>query len=160
MTNSVEILGAIVLAAVVISAIIDRKKTVNGLRKGLRSFLQILPAMLGTLASVSVVMAVFTPDQIRSVLGEGGPLSFVSALLVGSIALLPGFIAYPLAGILRQLGAPTPVLAAFITTLMMVGVLTLPLEARFLGWRIAVIRNILAFFGAVIVALMMSAVLP
>jgi len=160
MAKSVEILMAIVVAAVFISAIMDRRKTLNGLRKGLRQFIQILPALLGTLAAVSLFMAAFTPDQIQRVLGAGGPVSFISALLIGSVALLPGFIAYPLAGILRQLGATNSVLAAFITTLMMVGVLTLPLEARFLGWRIAVARNILAFFGAVVVAVIMSVVLP
>jgi hypothetical protein len=157
--DSFEIIFALVGGAITISALADRRKTLDGLQRGLRSFLKILPAMLGTLALISLTMAAFTPHQIESVLSGGGPFSFISALLLGSIALLPGFIAFPLAGLLRGFGATTPVLAAFITTLMMVGVATLPLEARFFGWRVAIIRNILAFIGAVLVALLMGAVL-
>ena len=60
---------------------------------------------------------------------------------------------------LRDHGATTAVLAAFITTLLMVGVVTLPIEFRFFGRRIALWRNLLAFGGAVVVALVMTAIL-
>jgi len=88
-----------------------------------------------------------------------GPLPFFTALGIGSIALIPGFIAYPLAAVLRQNGASTPVLAAFITSLMMVGILTLPVEARFFGWRVSLLRNGLALVGALFVAAGMAWVL-
>jgi len=101
-----------------------------------------------------------TPAMLQRVLSGSGPLPFLTALGIGSIALVPGFIAYPLAGVLQKNGASTPVLAAFITSLMMVGVLTLPLEARFFGWRVSLLRNGLSFVGAVLVAAGMAWVLP
>jgi uncharacterized membrane protein YraQ (UPF0718 family) len=106
------------------------------------------------------VLAAVTPAMLQPVLSGAGPLPFLIALGVGSVALMPGFVAYPLAGLLRQSGASTPVLAAFVTSLMMVGVLTLPLEARFFGWRVSLLRNALAFIGAVLVAAGMAWVLP
>ncbi|NMC68577.1 MAG: permease [Myxococcales bacterium] len=153
------VLLAITAGALVLSLLADRRKTLAGVRKGLTMFLSILPALAGVLAGVSLLLAAVTPDMLRDVLGGSGPLPFVVALLVGSVALMPGFIAYPLAGVLRANGASNPVLAAFITTLMMVGVVTLPIEARFLGWRVALWRNALAFAGAVVVALGMTLVL-
>jgi uncharacterized membrane protein YraQ (UPF0718 family) len=147
---------AVALAA---SLLADRRKTLAGVRKGVGMFVSILPALVGVLAGVSLLLAAVTPEMLRDLLGGSGPLPFVVALLVGSVALMPGFIAYPLAGVLRANGASDPVLAAFITTLMMVGVVTLPVEARFLGWRVALWRNMLAFVGAVAVALGMAAVL-
>lgn len=153
------VLLAITAGALVLSLLADRRKTLAGVRKGLTMFLSILPALAGVLAGVSLLLAAVTPEMLRDVLGGSGPLPFVVALLVGSVALMPGFIAYPLAGVLRANGASNPVLAAFITTLMMVGVVTLPIEARFLGWRVALWRNALAFAGAVVVALGMTLVL-
>jgi len=153
------VLLAITAGALGLSLLADRRKTLAGVRKGLSMFLSILPALAGVLAGVSLLLAAVTPEMLRDVLGGSGPIPFVVALLVGSIALMPGFIAYPLAGVLRANGASSPVLAAFITTLMMVGVVTLPIEARFLGWRVALWRNALAFVGAVGVALGMAAVL-
>jgi uncharacterized membrane protein YraQ (UPF0718 family) len=122
-------------------------------------FAGIIPLLLGVLAAVSLVLASVTPQMLERILSGTGLLPFFSALGVGSIALIPGFIAYPLAALLRQNGATVPVLAAFITSLMMVGVLTLPLEARYFGWRAALLRNGLAFCGAVIVAVGMAWVL-
>ncbi|MCX6721680.1 MAG: hypothetical protein NTY04_00590, partial [Candidatus Staskawiczbacteria bacterium] len=85
-------------------------------------------------------------------LGEdAGFTGYVFAALAGSIALIPGFIAYPLAGILLKAGVSYPVIAVFITTLMMVGILTLPIEIKYFGVRISLIRNTLYFFGALII---------
>lgn len=122
--------------------------------------LGILPLLIAVLAVVSVLLAAVPSATLSRILGGEGPLAFVVALAVGSVALIPGFVAYPLAALLRDNGAGTPALAAFITSLMMVGVLTLPIEIRFFGRRVAVVRNLLAFAGAVVVAVLMSLVLP
>jgi hypothetical protein len=50
--------------------------------------------------------------MLQDVLSRSGPLEFFMALGVGSIALIPGFVAFPLASLLRENGASTPVLAA------------------------------------------------
>ena len=145
--------------ALLASLVADRRKTRLSLLKGLRMFWGVLPLLLGVLAVVSLVLAAVTPDMLQQVLSGPGPLPFFTALWIGSIALIPGFIAYPLAGLLRQNGASTPVLAAFITSLMMVGVLTLPVEAKFFGWRVSLLRNGLALAGSILVATGMAWVL-
>jgi len=45
------------------------------------------------------------------------------------------------------------VLAAFTTTLMMVGILTFPIEKAYFGTKVTVVRNILSFFIALAVAI-------
>ncbi len=72
---------------------------------------------------------------------------------MGSITLIPGFISYPIAAGLIQQGASYAVVATFMTTLMMVGVVTLPLEIRYLGRTAAIMRNALNFVAAVIIGL-------
>jgi uncharacterized membrane protein YraQ (UPF0718 family) len=119
----------------------------------------ILPLLLGVLALTSLSLAAVAPEIIERAFSGTGPLPFFSAIGIGSVALIPGFIAYPLAGILKQHGASTEVLAAFITSLMMVGVLTLPVEAHFFGWRVSLLRNILALVGTLVIAAIMSWVL-
>jgi len=44
------------------------------------------------------------------------------------------------------------VLSAFTTTLMMVGIITFPLEKEYFGVKVTVIRNTISFFIALIVA--------
>jgi len=146
--------------ALIASLIGSRRKTLAGVLRGLKMLWAIVPMLLGLIAGVSIVLAAVPPASLAQVIGGVGPWPFVVALLVGSVALIPGVVAYPLAALLRDQGASTPVLAAFITTLMMVGIVTLPLEIRFLGRRTALLRNALAFAGSVIVAVVMAVVLP
>jgi uncharacterized membrane protein YraQ (UPF0718 family) len=142
---------------VAVSFLVDRKKTAAGLKKGAGMFIHILPSFLTVLVLVSVVLAYVSPETITRWLGKGsGGLGFISAAIIGSISLIPGFVAYPLGAILVKNGVGYPVLSVFITTLMMVGIVTLPLEARFFGWRVAASRNILSFFGALIIGIAMG----
>jgi uncharacterized membrane protein YraQ (UPF0718 family) len=150
---------SVVGVALVASLIASRQKTLAGVKRGLRMLWMIIPLMLGIIAGVSIALAAVPPASLAKVIGGEGVLPFVVALLVGSVALIPGVVAYPLAALLRDQGASTPALAAFITTLMMVGVVTLPVEIRFLGRHIALLRNGLAFVGAVVVAVIMAVIL-
>ena len=52
---------------------------------------------------------------------------------------------------LVKTGVSFSVLSVFITTLKMVGILTIPIEAKFFGYKIAIIRNTLSFVGAILV---------
>lgn len=141
---------------VALSLILDREKTWQGLRRGLKMFLGLIPALLNILLAVSVLLWLFPKEKIAEVLGYGsGWLGFIIAGVIGSIALIPGFIAYPLAGVLWKAGVSPQILAVFITTLMMVGIVTLPLEAKYFGWRSAILRNILSFVAAFIVGILM-----
>jgi hypothetical protein len=155
----VEIMLAVVGVALVASVIADRRKTLAGVLRGLKMLLMIVPMLLGITAGVSILLATVPPASLARVIGGDGPLPFVIALFVGSLALIPGVVAFPLAALLRDQGASTAVLAAFITTLMMVGIFTLPLEIRFFGRRVALLRNGLAFAGSVVVAVVMAVIL-
>lgn len=146
-------------AALLASFVADRRRTRSAVVRGLKMLWGIAPLLVGVVALLSLVLAAVTPAMLQHLLSGSGPLPFFTALGIGSIALIPGFIAYPLAALLRQSGASTPVLAAFITSLMMVGVVTLPVEAKFFGWRVSLLRNGLALVGALLVAAGMAWVL-
>ena len=145
---------AILLA---LSFFADRGKTLAGLKKGAKMFLNILPALLTVLILVSVLLYAVPAPILTVWLGKGtGWAGVFSAALLGSISLIPGFIAFPLGAILVRSGVSYQVIAVFITTLMMVGILTLPLEAKYFGWRVSILRNALSFFGALLIGLLMG----
>lgn len=75
------------------------------------------------------------------------------AYALGSISLMPGFIAFPLCGMLLEKGVLYMILSGFSTTLMMVGVLTFPVERAYLGTKVAVLRNLIYLVIAVVVTI-------
>lgn len=137
-----------------ISAIADRKKTLKALKISYKKIIKILPAFLTMLIFVSIILF-FVPDEmISNYLGNNNRLiGLISASLFGSITLMPGFVAFPLCGILLKKGVSYMVLSAFTTSLMMVGVLTYPIEKEYFGAKVTIARNVISFFIALIVSL-------
>ena len=147
----------LILAMIAASLLANRKRTWAGLKKGMTMFLNILPQFL-TVMALAAVFLYFVPESaIREHLGHrAGVQGFIVGAGIGSITLLPGFVAYPICAVLMKEGVSVMVLAAFLTTLMMVGIITLPLESKFFGTKAALLRNILSLIGAIIVALLMG----
>jgi len=145
------------LSALVFSAFKDRQKTISALRKGLKALSNILPQFITVLVIVSLVLSLFDEEMMTRILGEdSGFLSTLGAAIIGSITLIPGFVAFPVASELLKNGAGIIPVATFISTLMMVGIVTLPMEIQYLGKRAAFLRNTMAFGFSFLVAFFVS----
>ena len=145
--------------AVLISLAASRTKTVDALKLAVRRLLKIMPAFLTMMVLFSVTMTLLSEEMVASLVGrESGWLGVTVAAGVGSIVFMSGFIAFPLAGALLKQGVPYMVLAAFTTTLMMVGIVTYPMEREYFGRSVTVIRNFVSLVIALVVALVIGLV--
>lgn len=152
-----EVLIIFTIVCLAYSFYVNRKKTWSGIHNGINMFINILPTVTATVILIAVLLYFLPNEIIVKYLGkEAGSYSYVVAATMGSIALIPGFIAYPLASILLKNGVSYPVVAVFLTTLMMVGFLSLPLEAKYFGLKIAIIRNALFLIAAVLIGLIVG----
>jgi uncharacterized membrane protein YraQ (UPF0718 family) len=144
----------------IISFLFDYQKTLKAIKKGLAMFFSLLPTLLIMLASVSIILFLLPNEKLVRFMGEeAGVTGWFTAALLGAVTLIPGFIAYPLCGILLKSGVAYSVISVFITTLMMVGIITLPVEAKFFGMKTAIIRNVLSFLAALLIGFIMSLIL-
>jgi len=141
------------LLALLISVFKSVDKTSKAVKIAVKKFINILPAFLSMLILVSIILFLIPDEIILKYLGNNNKfVGIMIALFFGSVTLMPGFIAYPLCGILLKKGVTYMVLSAFSTTLMMVGILTYPIEKTYFGLKVTIIRNIFSFFIAVVVA--------
>lgn len=131
----------------------DKKKTNMALKKSWKAFENILPEFLVVILLVGVLLAVINPEVISKIIGsDSGWFGVVIAAVVGSITLIPGFVAFPTASMLLHGGAGYMQIGAFISTLMMVGVVTFPVEIKYFGKKLTIYRNVLAFIFSFLVA--------
>jgi len=120
-------------------------------------FLKIMPVLLSVMIMVSIVLYFVSEKNLMKYLGNDAGLgAYIFAAAIGAIAIIPSFISYPLAGVLVKAGVSYGVISVFINTLKMVGILTIPIEAKFLGYKISILRNILALIGALVVGGLMA----
>ncbi|MEL7563479.1 MAG: permease [Dehalobacterium sp.] len=138
----------------------DKKKTKMALKKAWKSFESILPQFLSILIIIGIMLALLSPEIISTLIGQqSGWIGVVVASLLGSITLIPGFVAFPLASALLNNGAGLMQMAIFISTLMMVGVVTLPVEIKYFGKKATFLRNSLAFAFSYFVSIVIGMVL-
>lgn len=156
-TKALYILAA---AALILSFVKDRGKTKSALLKAWKAFENILPQFLTILIIIGIMLAFLTPQTISKLVGnQSGLVGMLAAGLIGSITLIPGFVAFPLAAALLKNGAGFMQIAVFVSTLMMVGIVTIPLEIRYFGRKAAILRNGLAFVFSFAAALVIGVVL-
>ena len=155
--------GAIYLIAIVlliVSFVKSREKTKKALLKAWKSLKNILPMLLGVILLIGLLLSIIDTKLISKIIGgESGFYGVMLASLVGSITLIPGFIAFPTAALLLTGGAGYIQIAAFVQTLMMVGIVTLPMEIKYFNKKVAILRNVLSFVLSIGVAYLIGLIL-
>lgn len=154
------VLYILAFGLLLLSFLKDRRKTKIALKKAWKSFENILPQFLTILIIIGIMLAVLSPQTISKLIGQqSGLMGMIIASAVGSITLIPGFVAFPLASALLKNGAGFMQIAVFISTLMMVGIVTIPVEIKYFGKKATIIRNVLAFFFSYVAAIIIGVVL-
>lgn len=138
----------------------DRERGIKSVKRGLMAFIRILPTVLTIIVLIGLLLGFVPPETLRQFVGEqSGMWGLLLTGTLGSVLHIPAIVAFPLAASFLEMGATISITAVFITTLTMIGIVTLPLEVRELGWRFAVLRNGLSFVGAILIAVLMGAIL-
>lgn len=160
MNATVLLVNGLAALGLLVALYRDRNRGVNAVRRGLFAFVRILPTVLTIVVVIGLLLGFVPPETIQQFVGErSGPVGVLLTAGVGAVLHIPSIVAFPLAASFLELGASVTVTAVFITTLTMIGVVTLPLEVRELGWRFALLRNGASFVGALLVAVLMGAIL-
>lgn len=142
------------------SLVKGKDKTFKAMKKSKAMMGSMLGQIVAIIFLIGLVLAFVPTEMIQSILGGDTPLrSTLLGALIGSVTLIPAFVAFPLIGSMLAAGADMVPAVAFLTTLTMVGVVTFPLEQREFGKKFALTRNLLSFVLAMGIALVMGVVL-
>lgn len=153
-------LWAVTLIWFAISMIKGKDKTVAAMKKSKGMMGGMMPQIIGILFLIGLILTLIPPETIKNYLGGSNPvIATVVAALVGSITLIPAFVAFPLVGSMVDMGASIMPAVAFLTTLTMVGFVTFNLERKEFGVKFALSRNLLSFGFAIAIAMLMGVVL-
>ena len=109
---------------------------------------------------IGLILSVLDKETVSKLLGaQSGLLGMVIAAAIGCLTLIPGFVAFPLAASLLQAGAGYGQIALFISTLMMIGIATLPLEIKYFGKHTVLKRNFLSLILSVLVSCLLGGIM-
>lgn len=138
----------------------SKEKTIKAFRIAGKALLKTAPSLLSVLGIVGLTLGILSPETISEWVGADSKLGApVIAAVLGAITLIPSLVAFPLAGSLLRSGAAVITISTFVTTLVMVGIVTSPMEIKALGKKFTLLRNGLGFIAALIIASVMGMIL-
>lgn len=154
------IFWVIAVVLFVVSLVKSKEKTFAAMKKSKSMMGGMIGEIVAIIFLIGLVLTFIPPETIKTVLGSSNTnLSTIISAAVGSITLIPAFVAFPLVGSLVDAGASIVPAVAFLTTLTMVGVVTFPLEKKEFGTKFAVTRNLFSFVFAIVIALVMGVII-
>lgn len=144
----------------IFSFVKDKSKTKEALKSALGMGKGMLVSILSIIFAIGLLLTIFTPESIAAFVEKQNVLvATISAAILGTVTLVPAFIAFPLVGTLISGGVGIIPSVAFLTTLTMVGVVTFPLEIKAFGKKFTFVRNGLSFIFAIVIALVMGVII-
>ncbi|MDD2297611.1 MAG: permease [Sphaerochaetaceae bacterium] len=159
MITTLVIYGILVIC-LIFSLLKSKEKTLKAFKVAGQVLKKSAPSLIAVLGLVGLTLGILSPETISRLLGEeAGLIGTLIAAVVGAITLIPSLIAFPLAGSLLRAGSTVMTVAAFITSLMMVGIVTAPMEIKYLGKRFTLMRNGFGFIAALLLAFLMGVIL-
>lgn len=154
------IIYSLLAVGLIASFVKSREKTMKACKIAGKAFVKTAPSLLTVLGIVGLTLGILTPEIIAKVVGaESGIMATLIASVLGAITLIPSLVAFPLAGSLLRSGATVMTISAFVTSLVMVGIVTAPMEIKELGKKFTLLRNGLGFLAALLIAMVMGVVL-
>ncbi|RLC37376.1 hypothetical protein DRH29_02135 [candidate division Kazan bacterium] len=122
--------------------------------KTLNNFLQVIPIILGVFLLLSLVNIAISPSFYAKIFTHNSLLDSVIGAALGSISAGNPLTSYIIGGELLEQGVGLIAVTAFLLGWVTVGLIQLPAESLMLGKRFAIIRNIISFIMAIIIAIL------
>lgn len=154
------IINIIALGALLVAFSRNRQKALKSIKLAAKMFLGILPMLISIILLIGLLFGFVSEEGLRQFIGDqSGPLGVLLVAVTGAVLHIPALLAFPLSSSLLAKGASITIIATFITSITMIGVVTLPLEIKELGGRFAALRNGTSFVAALTISLLMGLVI-
>jgi uncharacterized membrane protein YraQ (UPF0718 family) len=137
----------------------NRKALKVSMHKTTMMFLGILPVIIGVILLTGLLIELLPVDILAAWFGQNALLDAVTGAVTGGISAGHPISSYVLGGELLNKGVSLVAVTAFLVSWVTVGSIQLPAEGVMLGWRFALVRNLLSFFSSILIALLTVATL-
>ena len=151
------ILYCLSILLLIISFIKDKNKTKSAIISAVKSFENILPQFLFL---IGIILAFINPNTISKIIGSNsGFIGVILSAILGSITMMPTFVAFSLGNTLLLNGAGYSQVGTLVSTLVLVGMMTYTLEPQYIGKRAAFLRNFIGFLFSILAGILLGRIM-
>jgi len=122
--------------------------------KSARALFRMFPVILGTILIVSLISVLIPKSFYLKVFTGNSFFDPLIGSLIGSVSAGTPLVSYILGGELLAQGVSFLAVTAFLVAWVTVGIIQLPAEMMILGKKFALLRNLISFLLAIVVAIL------
>lgn len=131
----------------------SQKSLLGSFYKPSKSFLAVLPVLIGIVLLLGLFRVNVSPQLISSIFKGNLFIDSIIGSVIGSVSAGNPITSYIIGSQLLKGGVNLFAVTAFIIAWVTVGVIQLPAEAAVLGKRFAFLRNLISFILAILVSI-------
>ena len=138
---------------------IDRAKIKKGLKKTEDNFIYSIPILIGVISLVALIITLIPPQIYGNYFSGNNLVDPLIGAALGSIFSGNPITSYIIGGELQSSGISAVAIVAFMIAWVTVGIIQAPAEIQIFNLKFTIIRNIFAFFSAIIIAILTVSIL-
>lgn len=137
----------------------DRKKLKRSLNKGAKTLIKNSIRLFSVFLIIGILQEFLSKESVGNFLLKFQGFKGIIAGFVGAVMMGPPASGYPIGRYLLDNGASYSLVSSFLASWVMIGIVAVSMEFRYLGKRFALVRNIFTIFSIIIISLIIGAVL-
>jgi len=126
----------------------------ESLQQTTRTLLGVLPIIIGVILLTGLLVELLPAEKAVAWFGHHDLLDAIIGASAGSVSAGHPATSYIIGGELLGKGVSLVAVTAFLISWVTVGSIQLPAEAVMLGWRFALLRNLISFVFSILIALL------
>lgn len=129
------------------------QKINNAFKKTVKSFSNIFPLIVGTVLAIALIFSLIPKEYYTKIFTSNDLINAFIGGFIGSISAGNPVTSYILGGELLSQGVGLVAVTSFLVAWVTVGILQIPLEAKTLGMKFTIARNISCFVFSIIISI-------
>ena len=113
----------------------------------------------GVAAASTMCEKAFADTSYFFIGSNSGFIGVILSAILGSITMMPTFVAFSLGNTLLLNGAGYSQVGALVSTLVLVGMMTYTLESQYIGKRAAFLRNFIGFLFSILAGILLGRIM-
>ena len=137
----------------------DKKKLKRSVNKGIKTLIKNSIRLFSIFLIIGILKEFLSKESVGNFLLNFQGFKGILSGFVGAVMMGPPASGYPIGKYLLENGASYSLVSSFLASWVMLGIIAVSLEFKYLGVKFAVVRNVFTVFSIIVISLIIGVVL-
>ena len=137
----------------------DKKKLKRSVNKGIKTLIKNSIRLFSIFLIIGILKEFLSKESVGNFLLNFQGFKGILSGFVGAVMMGPPASGYPIGKYLLENGASYSLVSSFLASWVMLGIMAVSLEFKYLGIKFAIVRNIFTVLSIIVISLVIGVIL-